>query len=176
LSGVPEHVTSLPESGEGRNHDLWLLGRIGTESVTVCVEAKADEPFGNDTVSEYRLSAVRRGKQGTPTRVPERIDALLAIVGGTLSQWADVRYQLLTGICGTVLQAKADQSGCGVFVVHEFHTGQTIAENLVRNHGDYKVFLGVLGIPADAVSPGSLFGPVRMGGIDFFVGKAVRQA
>ena len=50
LRGIPERVTSLPERGEGRNHDLWLLGWTKQEQVTICIEAKADEPFGNETV------------------------------------------------------------------------------------------------------------------------------
>jgi hypothetical protein len=51
-SGIPEQVTPLPERGEGRNHDLALIGNTDDEQVTVNVEAKADEPFGNDTILE----------------------------------------------------------------------------------------------------------------------------
>ena len=47
---TPELVTGLPERGEGRNHDLWLLAGTAKEKITVCIEAKADEPFGNVTV------------------------------------------------------------------------------------------------------------------------------
>jgi len=47
LEGQPELVTTLPERGEGRNHDLWLRALCLAGSVTVCVEAKADEAFGD---------------------------------------------------------------------------------------------------------------------------------
>jgi hypothetical protein len=50
--GHPEFVTSLPERGEGRNHDLMLKGHTGGEAVVVCVEAKVDEPFGAK-IGEY---------------------------------------------------------------------------------------------------------------------------
>jgi hypothetical protein len=178
LRGVPELVTPLPVNGEGRNHDLWLLGRTHRESVTICIEAKADEPFGNRTVSGHRAWAIRRRNSRNrriPSRVPERIDALLAIIGHPFSKWADIRYQLLTGLCGTVLQAQADLSGCGAFVVHEFHTCKTTPKKLHRNNQDYEAFLAVFSDRAQRPASGSLFGPVRIGGIDCFLGKAVRQ-
>jgi hypothetical protein len=36
----PECVTALPERGEGRNHDLVMVGKSKKAQVTVCVEAK----------------------------------------------------------------------------------------------------------------------------------------
>ena len=76
LRGTPELVTALPERGEGRNHDLALVGKTPRESVTICIEAKADEPFGNETVREYWGGAIRRRNLGESTRVPERIQTL----------------------------------------------------------------------------------------------------
>src|SRR5712692_4427123 len=66
VRGVPEFVTSLPVRGEGRNHDLWLLGKTERESITICIEAKADEAFGNDTIAEYRTAALHRSERGKP--------------------------------------------------------------------------------------------------------------
>lgn len=36
--GTPEKVTRLPERGQGRNHDLALIGHTGAEQVTVCID------------------------------------------------------------------------------------------------------------------------------------------
>ncbi len=175
INGIPECVTSLPERGEGRNHDLWLLGRTERESVTICVEAKADEPFGNNTVAEYRKAALQRRERGESTRAPERIDALLDMIGKPKSNWEAVRYQLLTAICGAVLQAKHDSSSLAVFVVHEFHTDKTTAENLQRNREDYERFLAVIGIPSSATTDARLRGPVKIDEMECLVGKAVRE-
>ena len=79
LRGTPELVTALPERGEGRNHDLALVGQTPQESVTICVEAKADEPFGSETVRQYWERAMRRRNLGNSTRAPERIQALLGM-------------------------------------------------------------------------------------------------
>ena len=79
-TGIPEQVTSLPERGEGRNHDLALLGSTDDETITVTIEAKADEPFGSDTILEYYNKAIKRRNKETPTRVQERIEQLLHMV------------------------------------------------------------------------------------------------
>lgn len=57
----PEHVTPLPERGEGRNHDLWARGSADGRAFTLCVEARADEPFG-DTIGETCAKAVERSE------------------------------------------------------------------------------------------------------------------
>lgn len=174
INGIPERVTSLPERGEGRNHDLWLLGRTERESVTICVEAKADEPFGNNTVAEYKKAALQQRKRHESTRAPERIDALIAMIGKPKSNWDAVRYQLLAAICGTILQAKNDSSNLAAFIVHEFQTDKTTMENLQRNRKDYERFLAVIGIPSSESTDARLHGPVTIDGMECLVGKAVR--
>ena len=44
--GWPELKTELPERGEGRNHDLVLIGSAGTRRLLVAVEGKVDETMG----------------------------------------------------------------------------------------------------------------------------------
>lgn len=174
LRGIPEHVTSLPERGEGRNHDLWLLGQTNQEQITVCIEAKADEPFGNETVAEYRLSANKRRESGESTRVPERITQLLSLVPGGKSRWDNVRYQLLTATCGTAIQARRDGSAVGVFVVHEFHTCKTTPDNIRANTKDFNAFMAVITGSPEPFVTGTLYGPVIVGGVECMIGKAVR--
>ena len=181
LRGTPELVTALPKRGEGRNHDLALVGETPRESVTICVEAKADEPFGAETVREYWERAMRRRNLGDSTRAPERIRALLGMIdrSGSLpaeSAWGLVRYQLLAAICGTVLQAQLDSSSLAVFVVHEFHTESTLEDNLRRNQLDLQEFLSVLLSGPMSVELGRLYGPFKVTGVDCLVGKAVSES
>ena len=181
LRGTPELVTALPERGEGRNHDLTLVGKTPRESVTICVEAKADEPFGAETVREYWERAMQRRNLSESTRVPERIQALLGMIdrSGLLpaeSAWGLVRYQLLTAICGTARQAQLDSSSLGVFVVHEFRTESTLKENLRRNQLDFEKFLSELSSSAMNIESGRLYGPFEVTGVDCLVGKAVAMS
>lgn len=173
LRGIPEHVTSLPERGEGRNHDLWLLGRTNQEQITICIEAKADEPFGNETVGEYRLSANKRRESGESTRAPERITQLLSLVPAGDNRWDNVRYQLLTAICGTAIQAQRDGSALAVFVVHEFHTRKTTPDKILANKKDFDAFMAVITGSHEPVITGTLYGPVTIGGVECLIGKAV---
>ena len=179
ILGIPELVTPLPEKGEGRNHDLALVGKTPKETVTIRIEAKADEPFGGDTVAEYWRKAIKRRSKGERTKVPERITALLQVLGQdmkdpTESPWAVIRYQLLTAISGTVIQAKKDKSSLAVFVIHEFRTDSTKKDNLDRNHNEFKKFVGVLlGHQEQTSEQNFLSGPLTIKGIDCFVGKVV---
>lgn len=175
LTGVPEKVTALPERGEGRNHDLWLQGRTPADRVTICIEAKADEPFGNESVVEYRNRSLQRRNKGIPTRAPERIDSLLQLVGDKKGAiWADIPYQLLTAISGTVLQARIDESNCAVFIVHEFHTSLTDPDKLRGNAEAFEMFVRVLtGMPDREVQEGLLCAAGIMGGVEVLVGKVV---
>lgn len=181
IVGFPELVTPLPEKGEGRNHDLSLLCQAPFGNVTVCVEAKADEPFGNHTVAQYWSLAMKRREKGKATKAPERIQKLLSFVGEkeddpTKSPWAKVRYQLLTAICGTAIQAQRDSSSLGVLVVHEFQTDSTKKDNLDRNMKDYQTFLRVILNDANIViKSGCLYGPISVSGVDCLVGKITRE-
>ncbi|MBJ6727174.1 DUF6946 family protein [Geomesophilobacter sediminis] len=177
LTGVPEKVTRLPQRGEGRNHDLALIGQTTDHGLTVCIEAKADEAFGNETVSEYWQRAMKRRVCEISTKAPERIQALLQMVGHTEAptewNWGAVRYQLLAAICGTALQAKLDSSSIALFVVHEFQTNLTFEENLIRNHRDLEMLVQTLSSDAITVEPSCLYGPFQIDGVACFVGKIV---
>lgn len=176
LKGIPELVTPLPERGNGRNHDLALIGIADHESITICIEAKADESFGNATVGDYWLSNVQKRNRGIWTRIPNRVEALLAMVDPShtieSSPWKKIRYQLLTALCGTILQAKSDNASLAVFVVHEFQTNETSVVKQSDNHRELERFLSVVcGNCASGLVAGKLNGPFSCDGIDVIIGK-----
>lgn len=182
VEGIPEHVTPLPERGEGRNHDLLLYGRGAHGGVVVSVEAKVDEPFG-ETIGAYfdqaRASAV-------PTRVPDRIDALLTMVFGNTARpdtdpWRALRYQLLTAVAGTAIEASHRDVATAVVIVHEFLTANMDDRSVKVNADDFRAFVGVLcAVSASEVTEGRLYGPAVLAQgahlqrrVDLLIGKAV---
>jgi hypothetical protein len=178
--GIPELVTTLPERGNGRNHDLALKGNTQNESVTICIEAKADEPFGNATVGEYWNSGILKRYRGISTRIPERVEFLVSmvdLVSNSIdsSPWKDIRYQLLTALCGTILQAKNDNSTLAVFVVHEFFSNETSTIKHVENHSELERFLSVLSGYQISIETGKLNGPFRFEGVDCMIGKIITE-
>jgi hypothetical protein len=182
VEGIPEHVTSLPERGEGRNHDLLLLGHGKSDSIVISVEAKVDESFG-ETIGTYW----NKGKRSaTPTRAPERIQALLSMAFGSLTRpdmvpWQGLRYQLLTAVTGTAIEASRRHAAIAIVVVHEFRTEDLDDENVAVNNEDFQNFVSVLlDLPPTEIVLGRLYGPAVFASgehlerpVDMFIGKVV---
>jgi hypothetical protein len=182
IQGIPEHVTSLPERGEGRNHDLLLLADGENGRTVISIEAKVDEAFG-ETIGTYWATAKR---STVPTRAPERIEALLSMAFGVSARpdsdpWRRLRYQLLTAVTGTAIEAARGQAAAAVVIVHEFRTDSADHDNVAVNTEDFQGFVGALvGLAPDEVVDGRLYGPASFApsahlkrGVDVFIGKAV---
>jgi hypothetical protein len=141
----PEYVTPLPERGEGRNHDIWAKCSVNGQPFTLCVEAKADEPFG-ETIRDTCASALKRSEKTGGVR---RARALLHMIFGSGAEpdrepYASLRYQLVTAIAGTALQARTDGARTGALIIHEFRGRDTSESLLHRNAEDLAVFLRVM--------------------------------
>ena len=133
--GIPEFVTRLDNfKGEHRNHDLILIGYSGNNKIFVSVEAKADETFG-DEIS-------KKGSTNPKTKIYERIDLLCrAIFGRPLDHHiGKLRYQLLTGVAGTLIEAKKRKADYAVFVVHEFLSSGVDLVKVSQNNEDFDSF------------------------------------
>ena len=180
--GWPEYVTPLPERGEGRNHDLLLVGCRDGCGVVVSVEAKVDEPFG-ERIGDYWLRA-RESKRRT--RAPERIEALVSMVFGSGTRpdakpWSLLRYQLLTAVAGTAIEAAHRKSDTAVLIIHEFITHSADPAKVADNGRDLSDFVSVLfSEGADPMQPGRLNGPAVLAAdknlpraVNVFIGKAV---
>jgi hypothetical protein len=179
IMGEPEFVTRLPERGEGRNHDLWLQAHCSAGGLTICVEAKADETFGNVISDE-----IKKAREGNArTRLPARAEALLRLLFGKPCNplekpWSELRYQLITALAGTVIQATCDNSPTAVFVVHEFLGGKLDPERQTQNDMDLRAVVALLMPGCKDFTTGTLVGPVQiMSGphlthsVDLLIGK-----
>lgn len=121
--------------GGKRNHDLLIRGNCAAGPVVVGLEAKADETFG-ETIAAYRRNAFKIREAGESTSAPERLANLLDDVGQiSLDRnptFGDLRYQLFSGVAGT-LAAVERPNEVAVFVVHEFATTETSAKKRAQN-------------------------------------------
>lgn len=173
--GWPELTTPLPERGEGRNHDLVLVGTAGGRGLLVAVEAKVDETMGPLVGGYWRASKRTRGSYAW-----RRADTLLRCLFGeravaTDAPWKDLPYQMLTASVGTAIEAASRGIGVAALVVHEFQTESARLELLKKNAGEYRVFLAALGVRQAAA--GALHGPFRVtvpsgAVVELYVGKA----
>ena len=174
--GRPEHSTDLPPKGSGgpRKHDLHLRGTSPSDSLTVCVEAKADESFGK-TINKEWIEAEKTLLFRPGSQKKTRLEDLLDCVWGERtpkSSLSELRYQLLHALVGTAIQTLQDAekndhsaSGTGVLLIHAFETDETERNKLERNQRDLEKFLRALPnmtIPAAGVVPGCLYGPAKV--------------
>jgi len=156
-----------------RNHDLILSGLSDDKKVLVSVEAKADEPFGELICNV--------GSNNPNSKIPQRLELLKnSIFGRTTDDMiGNVRYQLLTGVAGALIEAKNWGAGISVFIVHEFVSKALDYKKVKLNSNDFKYFVRILSEKPDlAIQPDELIeiGIVRGGefvpsDIKLFIGK-----
>jgi hypothetical protein len=188
LYAIPELVTRLDEfGGEDRNHDVAAVGIARAGPTLVAVEAKAREQFGPLVGKHYEAGREKKG-----SNIPERIRRLVHSLFGPdaidgdeiIKPYADLRYQLLTALAGTLIEARRRFVDQAVLLVHEFTSrsgpGGYVGTNkagLARNADDWAAFIRALhSSPADG---GALVGPLFIPGSEvvpaempFFLGKA----
>ena len=171
--GRPELGTPLPPKGSRgpRMHDLHLWSSWSGGVLTVCVEGKADEPFGETICKEVKNGKVAKHANNR-SKKPERVQELLNSVWGVTTpapKQCALRYQLLYALVGTAIQTLRDQKkakdGKGVLIVHVFETKPTNQKKLATNHQDLENFVRALPnvtIPASGIKPDCLYGPVTV--------------
>lgn len=133
ISCTPEANTVLPCKGNGRNHDLLMIG----EDFVVGIEAKVSEPFGEEISTE--LIEASDNKKG---RIDKLANELFGCKINEVKDGLELRYQLLTGVYGTLREAKKNKKSKALFLVIVFTDGITREdENAVnRNNDDFKNF------------------------------------
>ena len=133
ISCTPEANTVLPCKGNGRNHDLLMIG----EDFVVGIEAKVSESFGEEISTE--LIEASDNKKG---RIDKLANELFGCKINEIKDGLELRYQLLTGVYGTLLEAENNKKSKALFLVIVFTDGITREdENAVnRNNDDFKNF------------------------------------
>jgi len=159
----PECVIELDDfAGEHRNCDLVVLCRAGTQHITINIEAKADEPFGDNTVGGYYDQKVN-----SHSNVPARIRQLtLALFGREPDETIrKLRYQLLHAAAATLIEAAANEAQLGLFLVHEFRSAGLNRNKLKQNATDWENFVHAFPELATArIEENQILGPVSVPG------------
>ena len=133
ISCTPEANTVLPCKGNGRNHDLLMIG----EDFVVGIEAKVSEPFGEEISTE-----LIEASDNKKNRIDTLANELFGCKINEVKDGLELRYQLLTGVYGTLREAKKNKKSKALFLVIVFTDGITREdENAVnRNNDDFKNF------------------------------------
>ena len=137
LFAIAEHKVDLPGGPAASQSDVWAVIATSAGMVSMTVEAKAREAFGNEILEKWLVaggseaSIANRKKRWDYIRshLPES-DALL-----------QVRYQILHRCAAAVIDAKRLRLRHAAFVVQAFNTPDASFQN-------YAAFCEALNIPA----------------------------
>jgi HD domain len=114
LFAVPEHEVPLPGGSTASQTDLFVLARCPDgDLVTIAVEGKVEERFGDQTVSEWRASESKGRKA--------RLEYLLDVLGlPDDDRLGSIRYQLLHRTASAVIEARRFGARHAVMLVQSF--------------------------------------------------------
>jgi hypothetical protein len=153
--------------------DLVLTGKSGRVPVVIAIEAKSTESFG-PALDEYVRSAKKRAI--------DELDVLTtALFGTTLAKTprlGSLRYQLVSAVAGTLIEAKKAGAKRAILVIHEFRSANHKPEPFAANQRDLRAFLSRFAEGTGAKGSSWLAGPIRVAGsgpvpddIPLWVGK-----
>jgi hypothetical protein len=149
LLALPEHKVSLPHRGPASQNDLFILAKGADQLISITVEGKALESFG-DLVSDWKKTSGRE----------KRLYFLHNALGLQLSKVSDIRYQLIHRTVSALLEAKRFNATNALMLVHSFkENAQTLK--------DFLKFASLFNIEAE---PNSINKADTLGGIDLYLG------
>jgi hypothetical protein len=154
LLAFPEHKVALNGGRRPSQTDVWALLKGPVGLISLAVEGKADESFG-ETLEAWH-SDQSEGKT-------ERLAYLSKILRPKTAFPPSTRYQLLHRAASAVIEARRFGAGSAVMLVQSFRAKGP-------NFEDYSAFGGCLGA---AISSGALTGIVQHSDPSLYLGWAV---
>lgn len=142
LMGFPEYQVPLPGGSRPSQNDIFILARSNDQLISITVEGKVSEPFG-DTIAEWRKDS-SGGKS-------KRLKFLLKELELDDSEGINViRYQLLHRTASALIEAKKFAASNALMLVHSFSRtdewfsdyGQLLALFGIHAQTDSLVFAG----------------------------------
>jgi hypothetical protein len=152
LYGFPEYKVPLPGGSTSSQNDLYVLAKTNNELLTIMVERKVSEPFG-ETVASWLGDNPSYGKR-------KRLEYLLSILGLDEGSVLNKRYQLIHRAASALLEANNVNAKNSLVLVHSFNkTGKWFE--------DYAEFVKLFNI---SPKKDKIVGPVELNGINLYFG------
>jgi Domain of unknown function (DUF6946) len=137
VSAVAEHKVDLPGGNAASQSDVWAIVRTSLGMVSLTVEAKAKESFGDEILEGWLVAGETELSTNNRKKRWEYVQAHLPKSDSLLQ----VRYQILHRCAASVIEAKRLGFRHAAFIVQAFNTPANSFE-------DYAVFCKALEIPA----------------------------
>jgi hypothetical protein len=117
---VAEHKVPLAGRGGDSQCDVWAFLSTTAGAVSLAVEAKADEPFGQDNEALAAWLVADRSEQPTRNRQGRWDYVRKYLPEPTVDGYSPVPYQLLHRCAAAVIEAKRLQLPNAAFIVQAF--------------------------------------------------------
>jgi len=141
LFAVAEHKVELPGGNACSQCDVWAAVKTSSGMISLSVEAKAKEPFGDHTLEEWleggETARSLVARQARWDYIREHLPVS--------DSFPCVRYQMLHRCAASVIEAKRMGFQHAAFIVQAFETPET-------SFADYAVFCRALGFQASRQS------------------------
>ncbi|QED48081.1 DUF6946 family protein [Cytobacillus dafuensis] len=152
LYGFPEYKVPLPGGSTSSQNDLYVLAKGNNELLTIMVEGKVSEPFG-ETVASWLGDNPSNGKR-------IRLKYLLHILGLNEESVLNKRYQLIHRAASALIEAKNVNANNSLMLVHSFsETGKWF--------DDYAEFVKLFHF---SPKKDGIVGPVQLDGVNLYFG------
>ena len=170
IFAIPEQITRLDEyKGGQRNHDLSLYSENDTEKIAVCFEAKVNEDFDKYVKEKWEEG----NKKGS--KIHDRIKNIINSLWQTsnIETYKDIKYQLLTGLFGTIKFAEQVHAKKCVFCIYQIVIDEKT--KIEKNEFEIQKLLDSFNIKEKVMS-NSLYGPVKTeNNIEFYISYLTRK-
>ncbi|RSD28597.1 DUF6946 family protein [Mesobacillus subterraneus] len=150
LYGFPEYKIGLPGGGAKSQNDLYLLAKANGDLLTIMVEGKVAEPFGEKIIT-WKGEVPSEGRR-------KRLEYLLDLLKLKEEDALHTRYQLLHRTASVIIEAKKVNAKNALMLVHSFSKEGKWFE-------DYAQFVELYNLVA--IKDG-LVGPININRIDLY--------
>jgi len=154
---IPEHKVPLPGGRTESQNDVFVLGSTQAGLVSICIEGKVEESFG-EPLSKWGPDS----SSGKRKRF-DYLTGLLELEGADLS---NIYYQLLHRTASTIIEAKRFHATTAAMLVHSFSQAHTWFP-------EYRDFAGKLGVEAEL---NKIHYCGERSGVDLYIGWVVGNA
>ena len=157
IFGLPEYQTPLVGGNAPSQSDIFVLARTGHDLISMTVEGKVDEPFGNSLTGVW----VKDGSSGKR----ERLADLRKRLGLSRKDVDHICYQLIHRSAAALIEAERFSAATAIMLVHSFSQKSARFE-------DYRAFVELFGKSAE---PDSVIYIGRKNGIALYTAWVVGE-
>lgn len=167
---IPEQITRLDEyNGGQRNHDLSLYAENESEKIAICFEAKVNEDL--DVILSKKWEEGKKKGSNIHKRIKNIIDSIWQ--NSRIENYNDLKYQLLTGLFGTIKFAEELKIKKCVFCIYQIQVDEK--SKVEKTETEIQKLIDCFNIN-DKVQNNKLFGPFKTrNNIEFFISYLKRE-